>query len=187
MMKNFKRLFTFLLLVVMTVSMAFSACGTPSADNGSSSISDNEITSSSDTEEGSMEETPTQQRKLCTLQEAYENGWLTEEDLKTAAEYHAAKKDCPEPIDEEIKANMRALYAQQLNADPKLIYSDYTADDILLYRFYGTYNGCSIVILYHKDSFFIDVVRPCTIQVADASFYFVYYKKSEHLFAYYEG
>ena len=57
MMKNFKRLFTFLLLVVMTVSMAFSACGTPSADNGSSSTSDNEITSSSDTEESSREET----------------------------------------------------------------------------------------------------------------------------------
>ena len=170
-MKKMKRLSIFLLIGILIFSLFAPACG--GANTGDNS------TSSSNTETP-----PASGRVLCTLQETYDNGWLTEEDLKTAAEYHANKMNCPEPIDEVREANMFETYAEALNE--KHSTSEYSADEINLYRYYGTYNHCSIAMMIPKGTYFKDVELPTTIRVAGAEFYFIYYKYAEYLFAYYE-
>lgn len=77
-----------------------------------------------------------------TLQEAYDNGYLTKEDLEAvAAEFENHSLDLPElAIQQAIKKdylNMFKEFSQR--------YPDATVDDISIWGYYGDYNGSIVV------------------------------------------
>ena len=165
-MKKLKRFSIFILIGILLFSLLFPACG---KDNQNGNESEQEV-----------------KQTLFSLPEAYENGWLTEEDLAYAADLHKKKQNHPTPIDETLQVAILEDYAQLLNADPTTKRSDYTAEDILIWNFYGTYNGCSIVYFYIIGTMFIGLDAPTSVNVAGVSFDYSHYTQARYLYAYYD-
>ena len=158
-MKKFKLLQAILLFLVLIFSLIFPSCD---AENKKTGV-------------------------LCTLQEAYDNGWLTKEDLETAAEFHANKTNCPTPLDPKLEKNILTVYAQHVNEDPIFSnYTDLTADDVCVDAYYGTYNNCTIVNFYINSMMFQDYYQPHAEKAAGVEFWFGNPGKARFLFAYYE-
>lgn len=89
-----------------------------------------------------------------TLQQGYDNGLITIEELQTIAYYHSNGHNCsyitpipkdPESLDEEtmqkIKNDGLILLLDQKDKDGKQKYPNATINDISVMGYYGTYNG----------------------------------------------
>ena len=77
-----------------------------------------------------------------TLQEAYDGGMLTVEDLQVIAEYHEKGVSVSEPLDPNIENAIKEVAARNLREKEPDRFPDATADGFWIYRYYGTYNGC---------------------------------------------
>ena len=75
-----------------------------------------------------------------TLQEAYDGGMLTVEDLQVIAEYHEKGVSVPEPLSPDIENAIKEVAARNLREKENI--EDATADGFWIYRYYGTYNEC---------------------------------------------
>ena len=75
-----------------------------------------------------------------TLQEAYDGGMLTVEDLQVIAEYHEKGVSVPEPLSPDIENAIKEVAARNLRE--KESYEDAKAEDFTITKYYGTYNGC---------------------------------------------
>ena len=74
-----------------------------------------------------------------TLQEAYDGGLLTVEDLQVIAEYHEKGVSVPEPLDPNIENTIKEVAAREMREKENI--EDATADGFWIDRYYGTYNG----------------------------------------------
>ena len=75
-----------------------------------------------------------------TLQEAYDGGMLTVEDLQVIAEYLEKNVSAPEEINPGIIKKIKEVAARNLRE--KENYEDAKAEDFTITKYYGTYNGC---------------------------------------------
>ena len=90
-----------------------------------------------------------------TLDEAYENGWLTQVDLKNIAYYYHTRYGETEHID------------QSFVPTPK---TPETLDNIDISQYYGTYNGC-VVIGIVSDYLLIDPLLYPEYVIGEVSFF----------------
>ena len=86
------------------------------------------------------------QGEFYSLQEAYDNGYLTKEDLENIAYYNNNKLlTYPETIDETVAALIKEDAANIRRNQDKLPILDAKAEDFEILKYYGTYNGCYVV------------------------------------------
>ena len=74
-----------------------------------------------------------------TLQEAYDGGMLTVEDLQVIAEYHEKGVSVPEPLSPDVENAIKEVAARNMREKENI--EDATADGFWIDRYYGTYNG----------------------------------------------
>ncbi len=103
-----------------------------------------------------------------SLEEAYENGWLTQDDLKNIAYYfhagngeteHLGKAFVPDPkmpesLDEETQYKIKRTYLNEVIDMP-----DGSFDRVVMYDYFGTYNDNVVVCIsdtYHGYDYVIE-------------------------------
>ena len=77
-----------------------------------------------------------------TLQEAYDGGMLTVEDLQIIAESLAKGTSVPEPLSPDIENAIKEAAARNLREEEPDRFPDAKAEDFTITKYYGTYNGC---------------------------------------------
>lgn len=122
---------------------------------------------------------PKQRGTFYTLEEAYKQGLLTQDDLKSIAHYQngeSAEEDFepmpknPEELSKKTEKAIKETKAYELrNQDTKPI-KEAKAKDIIIRKYYGTYNDCVAVMLDDMFGGFIDIER--MVIVAGVSFYY---------------
>lgn len=100
-----------------------------------------------------------------SLADAYENGYLNNDDLKAIAYYDSIKPintpDAPSPEEDFITPELLSWEAeQQLKADYSA-YKDWTdlADTAYVEGYYGTYNGCEAVVMWSTELMFNEMIK----------------------------
>ena len=105
-----------------------------------------------------------------TLQEAYDGGMLTVEDLQVIAEYHEKKVSAPEEINPGILKKIKEVAARDMRE--KKNYEDAKAEDYHLIRYYGFYNGCVAFMINHPYYFYYAVMLDENEIVAGVRFHY---------------
>ena len=113
---------------------------------------------------------------LYTLQEAYENGWLTQEDLLSIAYYHNGGRayneeimsenyqpapKMPEVLSEETELKIKITAAKEYREKENMKYAE--ADGFTITQYCGTYGDCVAVMLKDKYTGAFQAVRTETI------------------------
>ena len=80
-----------------------------------------------------------------TLQEAYDRGYLTKEDLEQIAYYINNGLSCPEPLDSSIEDAIKESAAYEMRNRETHPYPEATADDFTILNYYGSYSDCFVV------------------------------------------
>jgi len=110
--------------------------------------------------------------KLYTLQEAFDEGHITHEDLVQIAAYHDVlnSASCSDELDDEIGKKIKAVGAKWMV--DKNWYSDVKEDDVFIVKYHGTYNGAVVVEMEHVNSRYPDVSDPVYEEVDGVVFHF---------------
>ncbi len=122
--------------------------------------------------------------RFYNLKEAYENGWLTQEDIKSISYYFDTKTDCPEALDEELLIKIKKewlKYGDKITGDPP---KKSTIEDIYISRYYGKYNSCVVVMVGNVKDCLWHVYSPKSIEVGGYIFNFNYASESKHFKVY---
>ena len=114
-----------------------------------------------------------------SLEEAYENGWLTQDDLNNIAYYYhtrhgetehvdesfAPTPKTPETLSEDTQNKIKRTYLDEVAMAP-----DGTFDRIEIRQYYGTYNGC-VVVGIQSDYVLIDPLLYPEHAIGEVIFY----------------
>lgn len=83
-----------------------------------------------------------------SLDEAYENGLLTQDDLQEIADLHNVNVQCAEKLDGEIAEFIKKAAAWKLKNDEKSPIDEAKAEDFTILKYYGVYHqDCYVVVL----------------------------------------
>ncbi len=86
--------------------------------------------------------------ELSSLEEAYENGWLTKDDLQEIADLHNANAQCAEQLEEDIAELIKKEAAWKLKNDEENPIAEAKAEDFTILKYYGVYHqDCYVVML----------------------------------------
>ncbi|MBE7078780.1 MAG: hypothetical protein E7380_02830 [Clostridiales bacterium] len=121
---------------------------------------------------GCREEKDLIEGSFYSLEEAYENGWLTEENLEDIAGYHNNGIQYPERLNEEILVRIKTDWAKKLREDKTNPISNVTADEINVYKYYGTYGDCVVIMLDYSLAEYPAEYIPSTIEIGGITFNF---------------
>ena len=112
--------------------------------------------------------------KFCTLKQAYENGWLDEDDLKSiACCYNSAYKDNPyiglyeEPSDKlsvKTENELKQAYLEQIVKDTSL-----SIDGVRVNKYYGTYKD-NVVVKIYSDYMCIEPITDMEVYIGGVLF-----------------
>lgn len=83
--------------------------------------------------------------KFYSLEESYEKGLITVEQLQEIAEYHNDGKDCPTPLDDKIANAIKETAASDTRKYEK--YFEVKASEFTILHYYGNYNNCYVVMI----------------------------------------
>lgn len=86
-------------------------------------------------------------RTFYSLQDAYDEGLLTVENLQSIADYHNNGISYPEELDDFVSDSIKKARAESLRTDETNPKPKATAEDIVITKYYGTYNNCIVLIL----------------------------------------
>ncbi len=94
-----------------------------------------------------------------SLQEAYDNGWLTREDLLSVAYYQnhswgEEQVEYPQKLDLDTEKDLIEVYAKKKNMN---------TEDVRIFSYYGTYNGSYVIDIGHRDGIVTGVVWTETV------------------------
>lgn len=107
------------------------------------------------------------QGEILTLSEAYGRDIISEEDLTRIASYQNGEATCSGQLTEEeiavIKDVVVAKLRAEKNAKGELSYPDATAKDVVIEKYYGTYNGGYAVMLTDSYHDYTDAIRTDTV------------------------
>ncbi|MCM1438612.1 MAG: hypothetical protein NC131_05305 [Roseburia sp.] len=105
-----------------------------------------------------------------TLQEAYDNGYITQTDLENIAYYHNGEKSYPESLDENIANSIKSDWAKKLSDDETDSADNTVEISVVIRGYYGTYGNCVAVIVERKGTVYVDVYRPIVVQIGNVTF-----------------
>ncbi len=88
-----------------------------------------------------------------SLQNAYDKGWISSENLQSVAELYNAKNTAENNLSEVISTAIKNDYAVKIN----------TSVDNVSYDFYGEYNGCIAVMMFSSTEEFPDIMTDATV------------------------
>ena len=97
---------------------------------------------------------PTPSGTFYTLQEAYEGGLLTREELMSIAYYHNNRVPYPEELDDRIDQCIRETVAYKYRTDREHPNPNATAEALSISQYYGAYRGCYAVLLNYDEEVF---------------------------------
>ena len=98
------------------------------------------------------------------LEEAFESGLITHDDLESIAYYLNEFVDYPEPLDKGIATAIKRAYAKELRKEGKDFASATAKDVMFLARgYFGEYNGCYAVRLTPIDVAYRVVEKGITV------------------------
>ena len=87
-----------------------------------------------------------------SLQAAYNNNWLTKENLQSIAFVRNNKQQIT--LDEELSSEIKQSYTERYSRSGK------TADNVIIDKYYGTYNDCAILMIrYDNDAYTTAIER----------------------------
>lgn len=101
--------------------------------------------------------------QFCTLKQAYENGWLDEDDLKSIAcgyydfnnfeenPYSGLYKEPTENLSEDIINELKQAYLEQIDNEPEGL-----PEKVKISKYYGVYSG-NIVVKMWSEYFMCDI------------------------------
>ena len=90
-----------------------------------------------------------------SLQAAYNDGLLTKKDLKSIADFH--KNGNTNVLADETANEIKAAY---FDKNPQ---GGMTADDVIISKYYGTYDNCVAMMIGYRNSTYADVIQTETI------------------------
>ncbi|MBQ9714492.1 MAG: hypothetical protein IJV83_04135 [Clostridia bacterium] len=152
-MKNLKKW----LVVMLSAVMAFATFGLVSCgddtENSSSQESISSETDNSSSEENSVD--PEELGTFYTLQEAYDNSYISHDNLQTIAELVNSNQEIDLGLlDLEDAETIKNLYSKQY---------DITNEDIII-NFYGYHNDCVAVIMSERGAGGATVITNITVE-----------------------
>lgn len=103
-----------------------------------------------------------------SLQEAYDDGFLTVENLHSIADYHNNGISYPEELDDFASESVKKAWVESLRTDKTNPRPEATSEEIVITKYYGTYNNCIVVILDYGTHAGISI--PVTDKVGGVSF-----------------
>ena len=96
-----------------------------------------------------------------SLEEAYENGWLTRKDLESIANYYRINDDVPEEslintYGEEVVNKIKEAAVECFHTGKAGFeqVEETTINDIIFEEYYGTYNSCIVLKIWIKDLYY---------------------------------
>ncbi|MDE7256872.1 MAG: hypothetical protein K2N50_02810 [Clostridia bacterium] len=110
-----------------------------------------------------------------TLQQAYDNGYLTQADLENIAYYHNGEKPYPENLSEDTAKSIKRDWAKNLTDDETNPTEDVTEDEVTIRKYYGTYNGCVAVTVERTGAMHPAVYNPVVVEIGTVVFNYGYY------------
>ena len=126
-----------------------------------------------------------------TLQEAYDIGWLTQEDLMNIAYYNNGGRTdneeimsetyqpvpkTPEVLSEPVAKSIKKAWAKRYNGDNTNQATDITEEMVYISEYYGTYKDCVAVIADRSDAQYVDVYAPVPVEIGGVTFIFQLYR-----------
>lgn len=129
--------------------------------------------------------------KFYTLQEAYDNGWLKQEDLMSIAYYHNGGRPHNEEIMSEIykpvdkfpkslskgmDLSIRQTMLNNLNSEYPS--NNFELEQIGFYAYYGSYNGVVAIRMFYSENSDGVIIENCMVHkdtIADVKFYYSSY------------
>jgi len=145
-MKKMKRLQAFLLSVILVFSLVFSACGGTTSESSVESLTSS-VESSEESSEVESSEEIVATGEFYTLEEAYEKGLLTKEDLQKIADIRKGIQSSPnEKLSDELAAEIKEARAKELREQPDTLFPNITSEKLLI-RFLGFFNNNAVVSL----------------------------------------
>jgi hypothetical protein len=88
-------------------------------------------------------------QQIYEIREAYEQGFLTIDDVAVIADIQDGSAEAP-TIGQELAQEIKIEYKNKFYPEP-------TVDDVTIEKFYGTFNGCTVVLI-HYGILYMDVV-----------------------------
>lgn len=107
------------------------------------------------------------------IEEAYESGYVTDDDVARIYYYSENSeftRPAPEPLTEEADMTLRKDYARFISTGlEKLVPSSLLADDVCVVYYYGTYAGGEVVVMYPCEAILTCDIRKYTVAGYDFS------------------
>ena len=105
-----------------------------------------------------------------SLQWAYDQRWLTKENLQEIASYQSSSMQYPESLNDETAKLIKKDFAKkQADRFPE---KEITEEMVDIWKYYGTYGDCVVVKLDLAGTIYPDIVYPDnTIEIGGATFY----------------
>ncbi len=103
-----------------------------------------------------------------SLQEAYDEGFLTVGNLQSIADYHNNGVSYPEKLDDCVSESVKKAWAETLRTDETNPRPEANAEEIVITNYYGTYNNLIVVMLDYGR--YTDISIPVTDTVGGVSF-----------------
>lgn len=105
--------------------------------------------------------------KFYSLRSSYYQKFITREDLQTIAKYHNGEAVNEEVLNEDVASTIKKVWAKR---------NDIPEDDVGIFGYYGTYNGCVVVAVGLKRTYFpLVYAPPYTLEIGGVPFTFHYY------------
>lgn len=108
-----------------------------------------------------------------SLQEAYNNGWLTKEDLQTIANHHTNPEQGPklsEKTERAIKETRAYDLRYGVETGGNIKEPSATVKDVIVTGYYGEYNGLFAVMITDAYTYTNDAIRD--IDIAGVTFHY---------------
>lgn len=107
------------------------------------------------------EDEPEERGTFYSLQEAYDQGLITQDDLESIANYY--KSENQEELDEEIANAIKETRAYCLRTLSSSSIKNAKADDVTILGYYGTYNNCFAVKIDDDFAVYTTALREVTL------------------------
>lgn len=112
---------------------------------------------------------------LFSLQEAYDRGYLTKEDLEQIAYYINNGLSCPEPLDSSIEDAIKESAAYEIRNRQIEPFLDATADGFTIVRYYGNYSNSFVVRMRNDYDLYPTDVPSYWVEIGGVQFHFIGY------------
>ena len=113
--------------------------------------------------------------KFYTLQEAYDNGFLTKEDLEQIAYYNNNEIEYPETLDKSVEQKIKEVAAEYLRNREVHPVPQARASGITILKYLGAYSGNYVLMLKNKYDLYPTDIPDIWEDIEEVSFHYIGY------------